>query len=225
MGEMIRLEAADGHVLDAWLAEPPAQPAGGVVMVQEIFGLTDQMRRTADRFAARGYRVVVPAMFDRVERGLTVSYDDIPAGLKAMGAIPEAAVMADVAAARDCASAAGGAAIVGYCWGGNVAYRGASLQPFDCAVSWYGGGIDGLVERMRPRVPVQYHFGGRDAHIPPPAIEAIRAADPGGEFHLYPEADHGFCCDDRASFDPEAARVSEERALTFLASHLSPSGR
>ncbi len=219
MSQMVQLEAADGHRLNAYLAEPPSAPRGGLVMIQEIFGLTAQMQRCADRYAEAGYRVVLPAMFDRVQPGLVLGYTDFQAGGKAAMSIEETAVLADVEAARQMAAIAGPVAIMGFCWGGTVAYQAASTLPFACAVAYYGGGIGRLVDRLQPRVPVQYHFGGEDHFIPPAIIERIRGADPGGAFYVYAGAGHGFACDDREGYDPQAAALAEERALAFLAAH------
>lgn len=219
MSQMVQLEAADGHRLNAYLAEPAAAPRGGLVMIQEIFGLTAQMKRCADRYAAAGYRVVLPAMFDRVEPGLVLGYTDFQTGGKAAMSIEEAAVLADVEAARKAAAEAGPVAIMGFCWGGTVAYQAASSLSFACAVSYYGGGIGRLLDRLQPGIPVQYHFGGEDHFIPPEMIERIRAADPGGAFYVYAGAGHGFACDDREGYDPQAAALAEQRTLAFLAEH------
>jgi carboxymethylenebutenolidase len=221
MGKLVNLTAADGHEFEAYLATPPDPPRGGLVMIQEIFGMTGQMQRCADRFAQAGYLTVLPAMFDRVERGLTVAYTDFQTGGKAASSIPEAQVLADVEAARKHVASAGKTAVIGYCWGGTVAYMGASALPFDCAVSYYGGGIGRLLDRLHPRVPVQYHFGAEDSFIPTDVIERIRSVDPDGEFFIYEGAGHGFNCDDREGFHADASSLSEERALAFLDRHLA----
>ena len=220
MGDMIRLTAADGHEFDAWLARPAGTPRGGLVLVQEIFGMTGQMQRCADRYAERGYLTVLPALFDRVERGLTVAYDDFATGGAAAQAVTEEQAMADCEASRLAVREAGRTAIMGYCWGGTVAYQAASLLDFDCAVSYYGGGIGGLLGRLQPKIPVQYHFGALDSFIPEEVIDRIRQADPGGEFYVYESAGHGFNCDDRESYDEVASKQSEEIAQAFLEKHL-----
>ena len=118
------------------------------------------------------------------------------------------------------ANTAGKTAINGYCWGGTIAYLAASTLPFSCAVSWYGSGVGQLTTRLQPKVPVLYHFGGKDAYIPPATIDRIRKADPAGVFHVYDGADHGFGCDDRDSHHPAATALAEQRTLAFLAAHL-----
>ena len=220
VSERLNLTAADGHGLEAWLFRPPGKPVGGLVMIQEIFGLTGQMKRCAASYAQAGYLTVLPAMFDRVRRDLVVDYGDFRTGGEAAMSIPPDQVLADVEAARQAVAEAGKTAIMGFCWGGTVAFMGASRQPFACGVSWYGGGIGKLLEGMQPKVPVQYHFGADDMFIPPATIERIRAADPGGEFHIYPGAGHGFNCDDRDGYQPDASRLATARSLSFLARHL-----
>lgn len=220
MGEMLELSAADGHRFAAWKAVPEGTPRGGLVIIQEIFGMTEQMKRCTDRFAAAGYVAILPALFDRKERNAILGYGEFQRGGALAMSIPDEQVLADVEAARLEVAAAGRTAINGYCWGGTVAYLAASTLPFACAVSWYGSGVGRLSARLQPRVPVLYHFGAKDAFIPPATIDQIRKADPGGTFHVYEGADHGFGCDDRASHHPGATALAEQRTLGFLAAHL-----
>jgi len=220
MGTMITLTTADGHSFAAYKAAPKGQPKGGVVIIQEIFGLTDQMKRVGDRFAEAGYLAVVPAMFDRVERGVSLAYADVQKGFGYVQRLEQKNTLADLDAARLAAKAGGKTAIMGYCWGGTIAYLGASKLAFDCAVSYYGGGVSKLISEMKPKVPVLYHFGEKDGHIPLSDVDKIRAADPKGTFHVYEGADHGFVCDDRASYNEDATELSEKRTLKFFAEHL-----
>jgi carboxymethylenebutenolidase len=220
MGQMIELAAADGHRFAAWQATPKSRPRGGLVVIQEIFGITEQMKRCADRFAEAGYLAMLPAMFDRKERGVTLGYREFQKGGALAMSLPDEQVLADVEAARLAVAGAGKTAIVGYCWGGTVAYLSACSLPFSCAVSFYGSGVGKLAGRMRPKVPVMYHFGASDMFIPPATIDGVRKADPAGVFHLYEGADHGFGCDDRESYHPVAAALAEERTLAFLGKHL-----
>ena len=220
MGRMVELVSADGHALQAYRASPEGQPRGGLVMIQEIFGMTGQMQRCADRYAAQGYAVALPAMFDRVELGLSLGYTEFQKGGQAAQAITEENLLADTEVSRTSVSDAGKTAIIGYCWGGTAAYIGACLGSFDAAICYYGGSIGSLVERMQPRVPVMYHFGAEDSYIPESTIDQIREADPTGIFYVYEGAGHGFNCDDRDSYDAEAAKLSEQRSLEFLADRL-----
>ncbi len=220
MGEMIRITAADGHSLDAWVARPEGASKGGVVLVQEIFGVTPQMQRCADRFAAAGYTAIVPAVFDRIEANLLYEYSDIEPAREAAMSLDDDAVLADVEAARKVVGNAGKVAIVGYCWGGTVSYMAAGNPGFGCAVSYYGSKVNLVMDRCKPVVPLMFHFGADDSLIPPATVEQIRQALPLAVFHVYENTGHGFCCDDRDGYDAESAMLSEQRSLEFIAANL-----
>ena len=180
------------------------------------------MRAVCDDFAAQGYSVVCPALFDRVQRGVELGYapDDVATGRDLRAKVPEAGTLADVAAA---ASALTGSAlgIVGYCWGGTVAWWGATRSSsFKAAVGWYGGGI-AATRTESPHCPVQLHFGELDKGIPLTDVEQIRQAQPDVEIFIYPGAGHGFGCDERDSFNQEAHDLARQRTLAFLQQHLS----
>jgi carboxymethylenebutenolidase len=219
-GKMIELTAADGHKLSAYKVVPAGQPRGGLVVMQEIFGLTDQMKRCTDRYAEAGYISILPAMFDRIERDVVLSYGEFQKGGQMAMSIDEQHLIADIEAARQAVAGVGQVAIVGYCFGGTLAYIAACRLDFACAVSYYGGGISRLTDRMQPKAPVMYHFGADDAFIPAAAIDQIKVADQGGIFHVYSGVGHGFICDDRDGYDREAAGLSETRSLAFLDNHL-----
>jgi carboxymethylenebutenolidase len=215
MGKMIRLKAKDGHELDAYVAEPNGKPKGGVVIVQEIFGVTNHIQRVADQYAARGYKVVAPAMFDRVERNVTLDYSEIEKGRDYMRRLQWPNTLADVEAAAHEARTAGSVSVVGYCWGGTVAHVAASELALDAAVSYYGGGVAKMLDK-KPRCPIMYHFGDKDAAIPLPDVDKIKQANPQSTLHLYPGAGHGFNCDERASYSANDAKVAFERSIEFL---------
>lgn len=219
-GQTIELTAADGHRFSAYLSQPAGQPRGGLIVLQEIFGLTGQMKRCADRFAEAGYATILPAQFDRVEKDRVIDYADFQAGGTIAMSISEPDLLADMEAARVAVAEAGATAAIGFCFGGTNAYFAACQLPIRCAVSYYGGGINRLVGRMSPQVPVMYHFGGTDNYIPESTIDEIRAADPGGTFFSYEGAGHGFSCDDRDGYSEAAAVLAEERSLQFLAEHV-----
>lgn len=214
MGTQVELTATDGHRLSAYLAEPKAAPRGGIVVIQEIFGVTRHIRAVADQYAAAGFIAVAPALFDRVERNVDVPYTDMAKGFGYMQALNNDQVMLDVQAGIARVGAAGKVAVVGFCWGGTVAYLAAARLDIDAAVAYYGGGINRYTAE-KPRVPVMFHFGEKDTHIPQSAVADIKAAYPQGIYHLYP-ADHGFNCTDRASFEPASAKLALERSLEFL---------
>src|SRR5687768_14897915 len=141
MGKMIRLKAKDGHELDAYVAEPKGKAKGGIVVVQEIFGVTNHIQRVADQYAAKGYKAVAPAMFDRLKRNLTLEYSEVQKGIEYMQQLKWPQTLADLEAAATEARGAGSASVVGYGWGGTVAHVAASELELDAAVSYYGGGV------------------------------------------------------------------------------------
>jgi carboxymethylenebutenolidase len=217
----VQLTAADGHRLSAYRAGP-ADAARGLVVVQEIFGVNHHMRNVCDRFAAEGYAVICPALFDRVERDVELGYapEDVARGRAMRAKVPEAGTMADVEAAAAALPAGAARGIIGYCWGGTVAWWGATRsRSFRAAVGWYGGGIAGTREET-PNCPVQLHFGDQDHSIPVSDIELIRAAQPGVEIFVYQGAQHGFGCDERGSYSAPDAALAQRRSLDFLARHL-----
>lgn len=214
MGLNIELIASDGHRLSAYLADPTGKPRGGIVVIQEIFGVTRHIRAVADQYAAAGFLAVAPALFDRVERNVDVPYTDMARGFGYVQALKDDQVTLDVQTAIDRVSAAGKVGVVGYCWGGTVAYLTAARTKIDAVVAYYGGGINRYTAE-KPRAPVMFHFGEKDAHIPQSAVEQIKAAYPQGIYHLYP-ADHGFNCTDRASFEPASAKLALQRSLEFF---------
>ena len=223
MGQMIELSAADGHRLGGYSAGPD-DAACGLVVVQEIFGVNRHMRNVCDQFAAAGYAVIAPALFDRVRPGVELGYGDADRkqGMALRADVPVDGTLADVQAAAD-ALGARRLGIVGYCWGGTVAWWGATrMQRFEAAVGWYGGGIAAARDEVA-HCAAQLHFGAEDHGIPLSDVEAIRASQPGVEIYIYPGAGHGFGCDERDSFDAAAAELAHSRTLTFLGRHLGGS--
>ena len=215
MGSTIELAAADGQRLAGYLAEPAARARGGLVVIQEIFGVTRHIRAVADQYAAAGYLALAPALFDRVERGVDLPYTDGQRGSGYVKALAGDAVTLDLAAAVARVRPAGKVGVVGYCWGGLQAYLAAAKLKIDAAIAYYGGGIERHLEQT-PKAPVLFHFGEKDAHIPLSTVALIRAACPQGTYYLYP-AEHGFNCTDRASHEPACAKLAFERSLDFLA--------
>ena len=218
MSQTIKLTAADGATIDAYRAEPAGTPRGGLVVLQEIFGVNPHIRRVADGFAAEGYLVIAPALFDRVKPGVELDYtqDGVAAGIALMGQVDQGKALLDVAAAVKAAAAGGKVGVVGYCWGGSLAYAAAcATDGVAAAVGYYGGNIVKSLDR-KPRVPVMLHFGERDAHIPKSDVDAIKAALPDIPVHTY-DADHGFNCDARGSYDKPSAAQALDRTLAFFA--------
>jgi carboxymethylenebutenolidase len=218
MGQNIELSAGDGHRLAAYMSSPTATARGGIVVIQEIFGVTRHIRAVADQYAAAGFTALAPALFDRVERNVDVPYTDMAKGFGYMQQLKNEQVMLDVQAAIDRLNPAGKVGVVGYCWGGTMAYLAAARLKVAAAVAYYGGGIDKYTAE-KPRCPIMFHFGEKDAHIPVSAVEKIKADVPGGIFFLYP-ADHGFNCTDRASFEPASAKLALQRSVEFFHRHV-----
>lgn len=220
MGEFTTLMARDGHEFNAWLTAPIGPARGAVVIGQEIFGVNSHIRRVADGYAAAGYLTIAPCLFDRVRRGIELGYSatETQEGRGYRLQLPKEKTLLDLTASINVIKHAGRVAVVGYCWGGTLAYLAACELPVSCAVSYYGGQIKEHLAKS-PRRPVLYHFGEKDPYIPASDIEKIRAADPTGEFHVYP-ADHGFNCEDRGAYDAASAKAALERTRTFLAAHM-----
>ena len=226
MGQFIDLKAADGFTFPAYVAQPAAKPRGGVVVLQEIFGVNAHIRAVADSYAAAGYLAVAPATFHRVKPGVELGYqpDDMSAGmaLKAtVEALPAPGVLQDIQATIHHAAGAGKVGVVGYCWGGLLTWRTACLlKGVSAAVPYYGGGVTTEAEIARtPKCPVLAHFGEKDHWIPLDGVDAFRKAHPEVEVHVY-AANHGFNCDHRGAWDATAAALARERTLAFFAKHV-----
>jgi carboxymethylenebutenolidase len=221
MGETLTLTAEDGHKFSAYRAAPAGTPRGGIVVVQEIFGVNGHIRGVADGYAADGYRVIAPALFDRVGKDVDLGYTDadIAQGRAIRDRITFDHALADVEAARQALGAAGRIGIVGYCWGGTVTWLAAARLPgFAAASSYYGGGI-GKFASEHPRCPTQCHFGERDHAISLDEVDAVRKANPDVAVFTY-AAGHGFNCEARASHDAPSARLARERTLEFFRAHV-----
>jgi len=217
MGETVKLTANDRHSFDAYVARPADQPKAGLVIVQEIFGVNQHIRRIADGFAKDGYLAIAPALFDRVERGIELGYDkdDVAAGRAIRAKISWDQAMSDVSAALGFLAGAGKAGVIGYCWGGSVAWLAACRLNPAAAVCYYGGNIHEC-RNEQPSCPVMFHFGEEDAGIPLDQVKEIGKAHPKQELFTYPGAGHGFNCEMRGSYHADSAAIARERTLAFL---------
>lgn len=227
MGQFTDLRSADGTTIPAYVAQPSGKARGGIVVVQEIFGVNSHIRSVADGYAQEGYLAVAPATFQRVKPGVELGYgeEDMKAGFAlktAVEALPSPGVMQDLQAAIDHAGQqAGKVGIVGFCWGGLLTWRAAcTLSGLSAAVPYYGGGVTTPEEVARaPKCPVLAHFGDQDHWIPLDTVEAFRKAHPEVEVHVY-HANHGFNCDQRGSYNAQAAKLARERTLAFFGKHV-----
>jgi len=220
------LTAADGFSASAYVSEPSGTAKGAVVVLQEIFGVNSHIRAVADGYAAAGYLAIAPATFDRIERDVQLGYtpDDMTRGSRlkaAVEALPAPGVLQDIQAAVAYGTRAGKVGIVGYCWGGLLVWRAAEkVTGLSAAVAYYGGGMTvGSEPSRKPAVPTMAHFGDQDAHISVESVKALQRAHPEVEIHLY-AANHGFNCDQRASYNASAAANALERTLFHFGKHL-----
>lgn len=222
MGESVSLTAADGHELAAYVARPEGPATGGLVVVQEIFGVNAHIRAVADGFARDGYLAVAPALFDRIRPGIELGYEAeaVAEGRALRPQVSWEATMQDVAAtigyaASMCNEGAGKVGVIGYCWGGSVAWLAACRLSPAAAVCYYGGHVYEF-RNETPGCPAMFHFGEEDAGIPLDQARAVHDAHPDCPFFTYP-AGHGFNCDLRGSYHAESAALARQRSLDFLA--------
>jgi carboxymethylenebutenolidase len=222
VGQDIKLTASDNFQLGAYRADPAGAPKAAVVVIQEIFGVNHHIRSVCDRFAGEGYVAIAPAIFDRLERNFQCGYspDEIANARKFVANPDWPALLRDTQAAIDAVSDVGAVGIVGFCLGGSVAYAAATkLTGLSAAIGYYGGVIVRFADD-KPKVPTQLHFGEKDAGIPLADVETIRTKRPEVEIYIYPGAQHGFHCDERASYDKTSADIAWPRSLGFFAKHL-----
>jgi len=224
MGNHVKLQASDGHELDAYVAQPAGEPIGGLVVVQEAFGVNSHIRSVTDEWAKDGFLAVAPALFDRTQRGVELGYtqEDLQKGMAIVRQGKPDDRVRDVAAALDYARKAAGkkAGVIGYCLGGTMAWLAAARLNPDAAVGYYGGQIIGYAAES-PKAPLMLHFGLQDTHIPKAEIDSkVAAAHPEIPIFWY-DAGHGFDTSDRASFNADASKLARRRSFEFLRKHLS----
>lgn len=216
---MTELTAADGHTFDCWMVSAQGEQRGGLVILQEIFGVTDQLKGVADRYAREGYNVAVPALFDRQQRGAVIPFDQGPRGRDLMLAADLEQVIADVDAAVGALSEKGGkVAVMGFCWGGGLALRAAQVLDIAGGIAFYGTRLPQYLDRPL-KAPLLGHFGKTDDHVPAEMLDDARAYLPDMEVYLY-DAGHAFANDARPAYVAEAAALANERSLAFLREHV-----
>jgi len=217
--ETITLSTEDKHELQAYVARPEGTPKGGLIILQEIFGVTDHIKEVADGFAAEGYLAVAPAMFDRIKPGIVLDYSDFTAARETMGALDLEKSVLDMKAAADYARSAGKVGIVGFCWGGSMADLAACNSLVDAGISYYGRMTVEWLDKQ-PTCPMLYHYGETDQLIPWQIIEKIQRARK-GKVYVWGSADHGFNCKDRPQYHKTAATGAMEATLKFLNEHIA----
>jgi carboxymethylenebutenolidase len=223
VSETVRLKANDGHELDTYVSWPSDPPIAGLVVIQEAFGVNRHIRSVADGFAKDGFLAVAPALFDRIQPGVELGYDpaDLQKGIALARQSNTADAVTDVAAALEYLrkQTARKCGVIGYCFGGTMAWLAAARLDPSATVGYYGGHIAHFAHE-NPSCPVMLHFGTLDKHIPKADVDRVGIAHPDVQIYWY-EADHGFNCDARASFDGAAAKQARERSLEFLRKHLA----
>ncbi len=221
MGNNMDIETVDGHKLTGYMAEPQGAPKGALVVIQEIFGVNSHIREVADGFARDGYIALAPAMFDRVGPGIELGYtpEDLEKGREIRAKIDHEDAVRDMEAAVT-ALKHHAVGVVGYCWGGSLAWNSATrLDGVSAAVGYYGGMIPDMADEQ-PRHPVMLHFGEEDQSIPIEGVKRVMVVHPDIPIHIYP-AGHGFSCDHRGSFHSESAKLARERTMAFFEEHLA----
>ena len=222
MGQDIKLTASDGFKLGGYRADPAGAPKAAIVVIQEIFGVNHHIRAVCDRLARSGYVAIAPSIFDRTQPDFQCGYspDEIATARKFIANPDWAAMQLDTQAAIDAVKSVGPVGIVGFCLGGSIAFVAATkLSGLSAAVGYYGGAVVRFADN-KPKVPTQVHFGEKDAGIPLTDVETIKTKRPDVEIHVYPGAQHGFHCDERASYDKPSADIAWPRSMAFFAKHL-----
>ena len=222
MGKHFSLTAADKHQLGAYRADPAGASKGGIVVIQEIFGVNHHIRAVCDRLAQEGYAAVAPALFDRTEKNFECGYtpDEIANARKFIANPDWTAMLRDTQAAIDDLKKEGPVAIMGFCMGGSIAFLAATRgNGLSCAIAYYGGVIAKFADE-KPKCPVQMHFGETDHSIPMTDVEIIKQKRPDCEIYVYKGAGHGFHCDERGSFHKDSRDVAWKRTTAFLKKHM-----
>lgn len=216
MGDWIELTASDGHLLTAYEADP-GNAHRGIVVIQEIFGVNGHIRDVTDQYADLGFRAVAPALFDRISPSVELEYDadGVAEGREVRSRIEWDDAVADMAAAAAHLADTGPVGVVGYCYGGSMAFLAATRLSVAAAVGYYGGQIVDFLDET-PRCPLMLHFGETDSAIPLADVERIKATFSDVPVHVYDGAGHGFNCDRRGSFDEQSAQLALDRTLEFL---------
>ena len=223
MGKMIVLKCSDGVEIGAYRADPVGAPRGGIVVVQEIFGVNKHILSVADFYAAQGYLAIAPALFDRAEKNVDIGYEQASRehAFALLNKSPRDKALLDIAAAVEAAKGAGKVGIVGFCWGGALAWFSAAQTPgVAAAVGYYGGGILAAKD-LKPKAPIMLHFGEDDPNIPAAGVRELAALHPAMPVYLYAGAGHAFNRDaDPHAYHAPSAALARKRTLEFFAKHV-----
>ena len=212
--------AKDGHIVDLYVAKPKSEAVATVIVLQEIFGITEHIQAICQQYATHGYLAVAPALFDRIQKNIVLDYSSIKEGRDYKMQLQDEQVLLDIAAAAATAENDLKVAVIGFCFGGALSYLASTRLNLDCVISYYGGGIAEKYINQNPLCPIMYHFGALDPIIPSTDVAAIQSNHPEGVFHIYDNAGHGFNCSDRKDYHEESAKIASTRSLDFLKLHL-----
>ena len=212
--------AKDGHIVDLYVAKPKSEAVATVIVLQEIFGITDHIKDVCKQYAAHGYLAIAPALFDRIKKNIVLDYSSFAEGRDYKMQLQDEQVLLDIAAAAATAENDLKVAVIGFCFGGALSYLASTRLNLDCVISYYGGGIAEKYINQKPLCPIMYHFGALDPIIPSTDVAAIQSNHPEGVFHIYEDAGHGFNCSDRRDYHSESAKIAFARSLEFLKMHI-----
>ena len=212
--------AKDGHIVDLYVAKPKSEAVATVIVLQEIFGITDHIKDVCKQYAAHGYLAIAPALFDRIKKNIVLDYSSIEEGRDYKMQLQDEQVLLDIAASAATAENDLKVAVIGFCFGGALSYLASTRLNLNCAISYYGGGIAEKYINQNPLCPIMYHFGALDPIIPSTDVAAIQSNHPEGVFHIYEDAGHGFNCSDRRDYHSESAKIAFARSLEFLKMHI-----
>lgn len=218
---MVRMQAADGFAFGGFEVPAAGPRRGGVVILQEIFGVTEQLKGVARHYAAQGFDALVPALYDRAAPDTIVPFAEADRGREIMNGLDKAKTLLDIGAAIAHLERGQGVSLLGFCWGGGLALRCAGEFSLRASVAFYGTALAAHLEAlaaqgMAVRCPMQFHFGATDPNSPPAVIETVRKALPAADIHLY-QAGHAFANEARANvYVKEAGELAHQRTLDFL---------
>jgi len=212
--------AKDGHIVDLYVAKPKSEAVATVIVLQEIFGITDHIKDVCKQYAAHGYLAIAPALYDRIKKNIVLDYSSFAEGRDYKMQLQDEQVLLDIAASAATAENDLKVAVIGFCFGGALSYLASTRLNLDCAISYYGGGIAEKYINQKPLCPIMYHFGALDPIIPSTDVAAIQSNHPEGVFHIYEDAGHGFNCSDRRDYHSESAKIAFARSLEFLKMHI-----
>ena len=218
--ETIKLTASDGHTFEAFHAAPKGASKGGLVILQEIFGITDQLKSVAVGYARDGYDAIIPAVFDRVKPGTVFGFDQAEPGREMAYGLALDKVMLDCAAAIARVQSNRGVSVLGFCWGGGVIIRAAAELDLRGAIAFYGTRLPTYLA-LKPKCALLFHFAKTDPNSTPEIIEQVRKAFPAAESHIY-DAGHAFANDARPAYNEAATKTARARTLDFLSQHHKP---